>query len=82
MCCRLAVTVCHFEFQSCDLGKKDMLNVHLVPHTHDDVGWVRTVDQYFYGGTSPLTTPDWPCCVPHITGGSILLTEVLLNAAS
>jgi lysosomal alpha-mannosidase len=36
-------------YASCDLGKEDMLNVHLIAHTHDDVGWLKTVDQYYYG---------------------------------
>ena len=35
-----------------------MLNVHLVAHTHDDVGWLKTVDQYYYGGTKATTDPE------------------------
>ncbi|KAH8283706.1 hypothetical protein KR018_012605, partial [Drosophila ironensis] len=35
--------------KSCHETKPNMVNIHLVPHSHDDVGWLKTVDQYFYG---------------------------------
>jgi len=30
-------------------NQHEQLYVHLIAHTHDDVGWLKTVDEYYSG---------------------------------
>uniref|UniRef100_A0A499FTU7 Alpha-mannosidase n=1 Tax=Anopheles arabiensis TaxID=7173 RepID=A0A499FTU7_ANOAR len=41
-------------YEACPEPKEGMINVHLVPHSHDDVGWLKTVDQYYYGSRNNI----------------------------
>lgn len=32
-----------------ELYLDNVIEVHLIPHSHDDVGWLKTVDEYYFG---------------------------------
>ncbi|VDD82026.1 unnamed protein product [Mesocestoides corti] len=36
-------------YSLCPSTKDDYINVHIIPHTHDDVGWLKNIDQYYFG---------------------------------
>mmetsp|Transcript_26067 Transcript_26067/g.85678 ORF Transcript_26067/g.85678 Transcript_26067/m.85678 type:complete len:990 (+) Transcript_26067:4-2973(+) len=44
----------------------DKLNVHIVPHTHDDVGWLKTVDQYYVGAQSEIQDACVQCILDSV----------------
>ncbi|XP_047310058.1 alpha-mannosidase At3g26720-like [Impatiens glandulifera] len=45
----------------------DKINVHLVPHSHDDVGWLKTVDQYYTGSNNSIRG----ACVQNVLDSTI-----------
>ncbi|XP_055923554.1 lysosomal alpha-mannosidase-like [Eupeodes corollae] len=54
----LAVEIADTEakcgYKSCPASPTKYTNIHLVPHSHDDVEWLKTVDQYYYGSKTGI----------------------------
>lgn len=40
ICKSIDTISCPQSYSTCNLGKEGMINVHMVPHTHDDVGYI------------------------------------------
>ena len=37
-------------YKSCpEIDATKNMHVHLVPHSHDDMGWLKNIDEYNYG---------------------------------
>lgn len=38
----------------CDLQSGKKLIVHIIPHSHDDTGWIKTFDEYYNEDVSKI----------------------------
>ncbi|KMZ67564.1 putative Lysosomal alpha-mannosidase, partial [Zostera marina] len=60
LCC--LVDSAYIDYNTTQRIVPDKINVHLVPHSHDDVGWLKTVDQYYVGSNNSIQN----ACVQNI----------------
>lgn len=54
LACIFASVQCKCGYSSCAKTDPSLINVHVVPHTHDDVGWLKTVQQYYWGTNNSI----------------------------
>ncbi|XP_028137565.1 lysosomal alpha-mannosidase [Diabrotica virgifera virgifera] len=50
--CLTSINAKYFEscaLKACATTNSSKINVHLIPHSHDDLGWLKTAEDYFYG---------------------------------
>ncbi|XP_061357704.1 alpha-mannosidase isoform X2 [Gastrolobium bilobum] len=63
--CFYGTLVCAAKYINYNTGAgvvQGKLNVHLVAHSHDDVGWLKTIDQYYVGSNNTIQV----ACVQNV----------------
>uniref|UniRef100_A0A1A9WEQ0 Alpha-mannosidase n=1 Tax=Glossina brevipalpis TaxID=37001 RepID=A0A1A9WEQ0_9MUSC len=56
LCCVLLIAIqeCNGDgsqdcaYKACPISKENFINVHLVPHVHTDLGWIKKIRNYYY----------------------------------
>lgn len=54
LCLLSTVNGVYVKYQTGSGVVEGKLNVHLVAHSHDDVGWLKTIDQYYVGSNNSI----------------------------
>lgn len=71
MACTAPISVCDCTV-SAARRQNGGRNVHLVQHSHDDPGWLKTVDQYHYGSNNSI----------QVAGTAFILDSVVASLKS
>ena len=66
LCVGWAVNGRYLKYNTSSGVVEGKLNVHLVPHSHDDVGWLKTVDQYYIGANNSIQVLPYMCVYIYI----------------